>query len=157
MAGLKDFAGVARAPFLLLPPTLVASGAAAAAWDGSFSWLHTAMALVGLVALHMAVNILNEWSDLRTEKISEALERYRSEPRNEELAAEALQTLAGYQDRDGFRALMPEVVGALGANVKILNLMGEIAQDFGLLKESERLFRHTILHGAEIIRMSALT
>ncbi len=66
MAKLKDFAGVARAPFLLLPPTLVASGAAAAAWDGNFSWIHTIMALVGLVVLHMAVNILNEWSDMRT-------------------------------------------------------------------------------------------
>jgi 1,4-dihydroxy-2-naphthoate octaprenyltransferase len=66
MAQLKDFAGVARAPFLLLPPTLVASGAAAAAWDGSFSWIHTIMALIGLVVLHMAVNILNEWSDMRT-------------------------------------------------------------------------------------------
>jgi 1,4-dihydroxy-2-naphthoate octaprenyltransferase len=66
MAQIKDFAGVARAPFLLLPPTLVASGAAAASWDGRFSWLHTMMALIGLVALHMAVNILNEWSDMRT-------------------------------------------------------------------------------------------
>jgi len=66
MPGIKDYAGVARAPFLLLPPTLIASGAAAAAWDGAFSWLHSAMALIGLVALHMAVNILNEWSDLRT-------------------------------------------------------------------------------------------
>ena len=66
MAGIKDFAGVARAPFLLLPPTLVASGGAAAAWDGSFSWLHTIMAVIGLVVLHMAVNILNEWSDMRT-------------------------------------------------------------------------------------------
>ncbi|MCU0304710.1 MAG: prenyltransferase [Thermoanaerobaculales bacterium] len=66
MAGLKHFAGVARTPFLLLPPTLVASGAAAAAWDGHFSWLHTLAALLGLVALHMAVNTLNEWSDMRT-------------------------------------------------------------------------------------------
>lgn len=66
MAGLQEFAGVARAPFLLLPPTLVAAGAAAAAWDGSFSWLHTGVALIGLVALHMAVNILNECSDMRT-------------------------------------------------------------------------------------------
>jgi 1,4-dihydroxy-2-naphthoate octaprenyltransferase len=66
MADLQAFAGVARAPFLLLPPTLVASGAAAAAWDGHFSWLHTTAALLGLVALHMAVNTLNEWSDLRT-------------------------------------------------------------------------------------------
>jgi len=66
VAQIKDFAGVARAPFLFLPPTLVASGAAASAWTGAFSWSHTVMALIGLVALHMAVNILNEWSDLRT-------------------------------------------------------------------------------------------
>jgi 1,4-dihydroxy-2-naphthoate octaprenyltransferase len=66
MPGLVHFAGIARAPFLLLPPTLVASGAAAGAWNGSFSWPRTTMALIGLVALHMAVNILNEWSDMRT-------------------------------------------------------------------------------------------
>jgi len=65
-ADIKAYAGVARAPFLLLPPTLVASGAAAAAWNGSFSWLHTLLAVIGLVALHMAVNIFNEWSDMRT-------------------------------------------------------------------------------------------
>jgi 1,4-dihydroxy-2-naphthoate octaprenyltransferase len=50
----------------MLPPTLVASGAAAAAWDDGFSWSRTVLALIGLVALHMAVDILNEWSDLRT-------------------------------------------------------------------------------------------
>jgi 1,4-dihydroxy-2-naphthoate polyprenyltransferase len=66
MNGIRAFAGVARAPFLLLPPTLVASGAAAAAWDGAFSWSRTLLAVLGLVALHMAVNIFNEWSDLRT-------------------------------------------------------------------------------------------
>jgi 1,4-dihydroxy-2-naphthoate octaprenyltransferase len=66
MAGIKEYAGVARAPFLLLPPTLVAAGAAAAAWDGAFSWARTLLAVFGLVALHMAVNILNEWSDMRT-------------------------------------------------------------------------------------------
>jgi 1,4-dihydroxy-2-naphthoate octaprenyltransferase len=66
MGGVKEYAAVARAPFLLLPPTLIASGAAAAAWDGAFSWARTLLALVGLVALHMAVNILNEWSDMRT-------------------------------------------------------------------------------------------
>lgn len=66
MAGFSEFANVARAPFLLLPLTLVASGAAAAGWDGAFSWARTVLALVGLVALHMAVNILNEWSDMRT-------------------------------------------------------------------------------------------
>jgi 1,4-dihydroxy-2-naphthoate octaprenyltransferase len=66
MAGIKEYASVARAPFLLLPPTLVASGAAAAAWDNGFSWSRTLLAVVGLVALHMAVDILNEWSDMRT-------------------------------------------------------------------------------------------
>ena len=66
MSTLKAYAGVARVPFLLLPLTLIASGGAAAAFDGSFSWLRTAVAAVGLVALHAAVNILNEWSDLRT-------------------------------------------------------------------------------------------
>ena len=66
MASIKPLAGVARAPFLLLPITLVAAGAAAAAWSGTFSWPRTLIALVGLVALHMAVNILNEWSDMRT-------------------------------------------------------------------------------------------
>ena len=66
MAGVREYSSVARAPFLLLPPTLVASGAAAAAWDGAFSWMRTLLALIGLVALHMAVNILNEWSDMRT-------------------------------------------------------------------------------------------
>jgi 1,4-dihydroxy-2-naphthoate octaprenyltransferase len=66
MAKLKAFAGVARAPFLLLPVTLVAAGAAAARFDGHFSLLHTIVALGGLVALHMAVNILNEVSDMRT-------------------------------------------------------------------------------------------
>jgi len=65
-AGLREYAAVARAPFLLLPPTLVAAGAAASAWNGGFSWSRTVFALVGLVALHMAVNILNEWSDMRT-------------------------------------------------------------------------------------------
>jgi 1,4-dihydroxy-2-naphthoate octaprenyltransferase len=66
MAGIREYAGVARAPFLLLPPTLVAAGAAAAAWDGAFSWARTLLAMFGLVVLHMAVNILNEWSDMRT-------------------------------------------------------------------------------------------
>jgi 1,4-dihydroxy-2-naphthoate octaprenyltransferase len=66
MASLKAFAGVARVPFLLLPVTLVASGAAASAYDGHFGWLHTLLALIGLVALHVAGNVLNEWSDMRT-------------------------------------------------------------------------------------------
>ena len=66
MTTFKDYAGVARAPFLILPITLVAAGAAAAAFAGTFLWSRTLVAVIGLVALHMAVNILNEWSDMRT-------------------------------------------------------------------------------------------
>jgi len=63
---LKAYLGVARGPFLLLPFTLVAAGAAAAAYEGHFSIPHTLLALVGLVLLHAAVNVLNEVSDART-------------------------------------------------------------------------------------------
>jgi 1,4-dihydroxy-2-naphthoate octaprenyltransferase len=66
MAGFQHFLGITRAPFLVLSITLVASGAAASAYDGSFRWSATAVALVGLVALHIAVNALNEASDMRT-------------------------------------------------------------------------------------------
>ncbi|UCD24736.1 MAG: prenyltransferase [Gemmatimonadota bacterium] len=66
MANIKAFAGIARVPFLLLPVTLVASGAAAAAYDGAFDLSRTVVALIGLVALHIAVNVLNEWGDMRT-------------------------------------------------------------------------------------------
>jgi 1,4-dihydroxy-2-naphthoate polyprenyltransferase len=64
MDGLAPWLGVARAPFLLLPVTLVAAGAAAAAHDGAFGWVPTLLALVGLVLLHAAVNALNEASDM---------------------------------------------------------------------------------------------
>ncbi len=66
MTNLKAYLGVARAPFLLLPVTLVAAGAAAAAHDGAFRWTRTLLALAGLVALHIAVNALNEASDFRS-------------------------------------------------------------------------------------------
>jgi 1,4-dihydroxy-2-naphthoate octaprenyltransferase len=62
---LKAWLGVARAPFLLLPVTLVASGAAAGAYAYSVDWHRTLLALVGLVALHASVNALNEASDFR--------------------------------------------------------------------------------------------
>ncbi len=65
-APVSAYLGVARAPFLLLPPTLIAAGAAASAYEGAFDPVRTAVALVGLVALHMAVNIFNEWSDMRS-------------------------------------------------------------------------------------------
>jgi len=66
MNGLAPWLGVARAPFLLLPVTLVAAGAAAAAYEGAFGWGPTLLALVGLVLLHAAVNALNEASDMAT-------------------------------------------------------------------------------------------
>ncbi|HEX9190298.1 MAG TPA: prenyltransferase [Vicinamibacteria bacterium] len=66
MNGLAPWLGVARAPFLVLPVTLVASGAAAAAYEGSFGWTPTLLALAGLVLLHVAVNALNEASDMTT-------------------------------------------------------------------------------------------
>jgi 1,4-dihydroxy-2-naphthoate octaprenyltransferase len=66
VSDLKAWLGVARAPFLLLPVTLVGLGAAAAAWEGAFGWMPTVLALVGLVALHIAVNALNEASDMDT-------------------------------------------------------------------------------------------
>ena len=66
MAELKTYLGVARAPFLLLSVTLVASGAMAARHAGDFSWFRTLLALIGLVALHACVNAFNEVSDMRT-------------------------------------------------------------------------------------------
>ncbi len=66
MIALARWLGVSRAPFLALPFTLVAAGAAAAAYEGSFGWGPTLLALLGLVLLHAAVNALNEASDMTT-------------------------------------------------------------------------------------------
>jgi len=66
MNALAPWLGVARAPFLLLPVTLVAAGSAAAAYAGAFSWPRTLLALVGLLLLHAAVNAFNEASDMST-------------------------------------------------------------------------------------------
>ena len=67
MGRIAAFLGVARVPFLALPVVLVALGTAAAVVDGApFRWGRALLALVGLVALHVAVNVLNEVSDART-------------------------------------------------------------------------------------------
>jgi len=66
MSTLGAWAGVARAPFLLLPVALVAAGVAAAAYDDRAFVLPSVLALVGLVALHAAVNAFNEASDMQT-------------------------------------------------------------------------------------------
>jgi len=62
---MKAILGIARANFLLLPVTLVAVGAAAAAYDGAFDPINTLLALIGLTAMHVSVNSLNEYSDFR--------------------------------------------------------------------------------------------
>jgi 1,4-dihydroxy-2-naphthoate octaprenyltransferase len=64
MRVLSPWLGVARAPFLVLPFTLVAVGAAAAALEGAFAWGPTLLAVFGLVLLHAAVNAFNEASDM---------------------------------------------------------------------------------------------
>ena len=65
---VKSLLGVSRGPFLLLPVTLVAAGAAAAAFDfpGSISISATVLALVGLLCLHVGVNTLNEVGDMQS-------------------------------------------------------------------------------------------
>lgn len=60
---VKPFAGISRAPFLLLSVAVVANGAAAAAYAGTFDPVRTLLALTGLMFLHVAVNALNEASD----------------------------------------------------------------------------------------------
>ncbi len=59
-------AGVARAPFLLLPVTLVAAGTGAAAYLGQLDWARAGLALLGMLGVHVAVNALNEASDYKT-------------------------------------------------------------------------------------------
>ncbi len=46
MANAKTYAGLARAPFLLLPVTLVICGAGAAAYEGMFHWGPTILARI---------------------------------------------------------------------------------------------------------------
>ena len=66
MPPISAILGISRAPFLLLPIVLTAAGAAAAAFDGAFDWARTIAAGLGLVALHIAVNALNEASDMQS-------------------------------------------------------------------------------------------
>ncbi len=66
MSRIESYAGIARAPFLLLPVALVLCGAGAAAYDGTFHVSRSLLALVALVAAHVGVNSLNEWSDMRS-------------------------------------------------------------------------------------------
>lgn len=62
---IEPYLGVSRANFLALPVVLVALGAAAASLTGPVDPLRTALALLGLISLHVAVNAINEYSDYR--------------------------------------------------------------------------------------------
>ncbi|UCD76127.1 MAG: prenyltransferase [Phycisphaerales bacterium] len=65
---MKSILGVSRGPFLLLPITLIVSGVAASAYDAqtAIAPLPAILALIGLVALHIGVNSLNEAGDMRS-------------------------------------------------------------------------------------------
>ncbi len=63
---LKVWAAQTRAPFLLLSVLLVLIGGAVAHQEGKLSALRFALALIGVVLAHAAVNLLNEHSDHKT-------------------------------------------------------------------------------------------
>jgi 1,4-dihydroxy-2-naphthoate octaprenyltransferase len=62
-ARARPYLRVARVPFLALPVTLVALAMAAAAVAGTVDPVRTGVALIGLLAAHVAVNAFNEVSD----------------------------------------------------------------------------------------------
>lgn len=56
-----------RLPFLVLPPTCVALGAATALYAGAtINKFYLALALVGSILAHISVNALNEYDDFKT-------------------------------------------------------------------------------------------
>ena len=59
--------GSMRIPFLVLPPTCVALGIAAAVHDGSsINMVHLIFIFIGAVCAHISVNALNEYDDFKT-------------------------------------------------------------------------------------------
>jgi 1,4-dihydroxy-2-naphthoate octaprenyltransferase len=63
---IAALAGISRAPFLTLPVALVATATAAASCAGPWVPLYAGLALIGLLALHIAVDAINEASDAET-------------------------------------------------------------------------------------------
>ncbi len=64
---MKPIFGPMRPPFLILTPACVALGAAVSYRSGlPIDALHLILVLVGAVAAHVAVNVLNEYVDFRT-------------------------------------------------------------------------------------------
>lgn len=67
MSPLAVMLGVARVPFLFLAVVCWVLGVSAAFWQGYvFPWWDAAIALMGAVAAHVAVNALNEYEDFRS-------------------------------------------------------------------------------------------
>ena len=63
---LKVWIAESRANFLLLPVMLIILGSGIAHFEGHFHLMHTIFALMGLVMMHITVNVLNEISDYQT-------------------------------------------------------------------------------------------
>lgn len=67
MAGIKTWIGETRPSFLLLVPVCVFTGVATSLYEGyPFRPLYFALAFFGALFAHIAVNVLNEYSDYRT-------------------------------------------------------------------------------------------
>lgn len=66
MPTIAALSGISRGPFLLLPIALIATATAAASCAGTWVPLYAGMALVGLLALHIAVDAINEARDAET-------------------------------------------------------------------------------------------
>ncbi len=64
---LRVLFATARPPFLALTPVCVLAGLATARWaTGAVAWTDAALALVGALAAHVSVNMLNEYFDFRS-------------------------------------------------------------------------------------------
>ncbi|MEW6348932.1 MAG: prenyltransferase [Thermodesulfobacteriota bacterium] len=66
MAAVGDWIREIRGPFLALSVVLVFLGTSVAAHEGVFDLVRALLALIGLVLLHISVNVFNECSDYHT-------------------------------------------------------------------------------------------
>jgi len=63
--GLRVWFAETRPPFLLLSVILVFLGTSIAVYEGFFNPLHFILALIGLLLLHISVNVLNDYFDFK--------------------------------------------------------------------------------------------
>ncbi|MFH1453096.1 MAG: prenyltransferase [Armatimonadota bacterium] len=66
MSNLSSWIKEIRANFLALSVILVIYGTSIAFWHDFFNLKYFIIALIGLIALHIAVNVLNEYSDFKS-------------------------------------------------------------------------------------------